>query len=51
MPMCSYRCASLVVLEKLDAQAINIGLQRANILATLKRVAPNFVAIVDKFLV
>jgi hypothetical protein len=37
-----------LVLEKLDGQAINIGLQRPDILATLKRVAPNFVALVEK---
>jgi predicted nucleic acid-binding protein len=39
-----------LVLEKLNAQAINIRRQIADVLSTLKRVAPGFVAIVEQLL-
>lgn len=39
-----------LVLDKLDNQAVNIHRQRADILATLQRVAPNFVALVETYL-
>jgi len=38
-----------LVTEKLDAQAINISQVRCNVLSTLKRVAPQFVELVEKF--
>ncbi|HSZ00571.1 MAG TPA: PIN domain-containing protein [Terriglobales bacterium] len=38
------------ILEKLNAQAVNIRRQRGEILSTLKLVAPNFVALVETFL-
>jgi hypothetical protein len=38
-----------LVLEKLDAQAINMRQQRGDILSTLNRVAPNFVKLVEQF--
>jgi predicted nucleic acid-binding protein len=38
------------VLEKLDAQAVNIRRQRTDVLATLKLVAPKFVALAERFL-
>lgn len=39
-----------LVLEKLDAQAINIRRQRTDVLTTLKFVAPKFVALAESFL-
>jgi len=39
-----------LVLDKLDAQAVNIRRQRVDILTTLKIVAPKFVALVETFL-
>jgi hypothetical protein len=39
-----------LVLDKLDGQAVNIHRQRAEILSTLKLVAPKFVALVETFL-
>lgn len=39
-----------LVLDKLDGQAVNIHRQRADILSTLKQVAPKFVALVEAYL-
>jgi predicted nucleic acid-binding protein len=39
-----------LVLEKLDGQAVKIQRQRADILSTLRRVAPKFVATVESYL-
>jgi hypothetical protein len=39
-----------LVLEKLDGQAVKIYRQRTEILSTLTRVAPKFVALVETFL-
>jgi predicted nucleic acid-binding protein len=39
-----------LVLDKLDGQAVNIHRQRADVLSTLKLVAPKFVALVETFL-
>jgi hypothetical protein len=39
-----------LVLDKLDGQAVNIHRQRADLLSTLKIVAPKFVGLVETFL-
>jgi len=39
-----------LILERLDEQAVNIRRQRGDVLTTLKQVAPEFIALIEKFL-